>query len=183
MALLPGVQMVGDPAGNINRNCSVAAQTPAAATRTQIVGSLLKVPPGGLKVGTLLKWVFNMTKTAAGTATSTFDISFGSLGTVTDTARVSFTKPAGTAVADDALVEVTASVRSVSATGVVVGFFSLQHGLDITGHAIINPVVLKTTGAGFDNRGEDLYVALNITTGAADAITIDCVEATIQRPA
>jgi hypothetical protein len=34
-------------------------------------------------------------------------------------------------------------------------------------------VVLKTTSAGFDNRGEDIYVALNITSGASDAITID----------
>src|SRR6185369_9894412 len=116
MALLPGVLMTSDAAGVIARNTSVAAQTPAATTRTQIVGSLLKVPQGGLKVGTIIKWRFNMTKTAAGTATSTFDISVGTTGTVTDTARVSFTKPAGTAVADDADCEVTCIVRSVSAT-------------------------------------------------------------------
>jgi hypothetical protein len=181
--LLPGVQMVGDPAGNIARNYAIAAQTPAAATRTQIAGTLLKVPPGGLKVGTKIAFKFNMTKTAAGTATSTFDISFGTLGTVADTARVSFTKPAGTAVADEAIVTIEAVVRSLSATGVVVGLFSMDHGLDITGHAIINPVVLKTVSSGFDNRGEDIYVALNITSGASDAITIDMVESSITRPA
>jgi hypothetical protein len=97
------------------------------------------VPQGGLKVGTRIAFKFNMTKTAAGTATSTFDISFGTLGTVADTARVSFTKPAGTAVADEAIVTIEAVVRSVSATGVVVGNFSMAHGLDITGHATSTP--------------------------------------------
>lgn len=190
MALLPGVVMVSDAAGVVVRNTSVAAQTPAATVRTQIVGTLLPVPQGGLKVGSIIKFRFNMTKTAAGTAASTFDLSFGTNGTVADTARVSFVKPAGTAVVDDADVEVTFVVRSVSATGVIVGQFVLQHGLDITGHAIINPVVVKTTGAGFDNRDvvtagvvPTNFVALNITTGAADAITIDMVESTLQRPA
>lgn len=183
MALLPGVNMSADPAGAIARNASAVAQTPAAATRTQIAGTLLTVPQGGLKVGTVIRFRFNMTKTAAGTATSTFDISVGTLGTVADTARVSFTKPAGTAVADEADVEVLAIVRSVSATGVIVGIFSLTHGLENTGHAVIPSVVLKTTSAGFDNRGEGLYVALNITSGAADAITLDYVDSELQRPA
>lgn len=181
MALLPGVVMVSDAAGTIARNTSSVAQTPAAATRTQIAGTLLTVPQGGLKVGSIIKFKFNMTKTAAGTATSTFDVSFGTAGTVADTARVSFTKPAGTAVVDDGDVEIILIVRSVSATGVLVGQFVLQHGLDITGHAIINPVVVRVVAAGFDNRGEGNFIALNITSGAADAITIDMVEATLQR--
>jgi hypothetical protein len=181
--LLPGVNMTSSPAGVIVRNSSAAAQTPAAATLTQIVGSLLRVPQGGLKVGTTLKWKFNMTKTAAGTATSQFDIAVGTLGTVADTARVSFTKPAGTAAADEAWVEVTAVVRSVSATGVIVGNFLLSHNLAATGHAQIPQVSVKTVSAGFDNRGEELYISLNITSGASDAITIDQVEAELQRPA
>lgn len=189
MALLPGVVMVSDAAGTIARNSSVAAQTPAATTRTQINGTLLQVPQGGLKVGTIIKFKLNLNKTAAGTATSVFDVSFGTNGTVADTARVSFTKPIGTAAADDADVEVTVVVRSVSATGVLVGTFVLQHGLDITGHATINPVVVRTVAAGFDNRDVPTagvvpvnYIALNITTGASDVITIDYAEATIQRP-
>lgn len=182
-AILAGVNMTTSPAGVIVRNTSVAAQTPAATTRTQIVGSLLAVPQGGLKVGTVIKYKFNMTKTAAGTATSTFDLSVGTTGTVSDTARVSFTKPAGTAAADEADVEVTFTVRSVSATGVIVGTFNLGHGLENTGHAVIPFVSLKTVSSGFDNRGEGLYVALNITSGASDAITIDQVESTLQRPA
>lgn len=181
--LLPGVNMTSDPAGAIVRNASATAQTPAAATRTQIAGSLLAVPQGGLKAGTVVKWRLNMTKTAAGTAASTFDISVGTNGTVADTARVSFTKPAGTAAADEADVEVMLIVKSVSATGVLTGLFSMTHGLENTGHAVIPSVVVKTASAGFDNRGEGLYLALNLTSGAADAITIDYVDAELQRPA
>jgi hypothetical protein len=179
--ILPGVEMTTTPKGLEVRSLSVAAQTVAAATLTQITGSLLRVPQGGLKVGTRIRWVFNMTKTAAGTAASTIAITFGTLGTSADTARVSFTKIAGTAVADEARVEITAVVRSVSATGVVVGNFTLSHNLDATGHATTANINLKTTSSGFDNRGEELYVALVITTGAADAITIDWCEAELNQ--
>ena len=65
---------------NIN-NAGVAAQTPTAETRTYITGSNIKVPAAKLKIGTILRWTFNMTKTAAGTAASTVDIAFGTLGT------------------------------------------------------------------------------------------------------
>jgi hypothetical protein len=168
--------------GTIARNFSTAAQVLTAATLTYLTGSKLKVPFGGLQVGTKLRWRFSMAKTAAGTATSTFAIVFGTAGTTADTARVSFTKPAGTAAADEAFVTVEATVRSVSATGVVVGNFTLIHGLENTGHAVIPAVVLVTTSAAFDNADEDLYVGLVATTGAADAITVHQMEAEMVGP-
>lgn len=168
----PGIQL---------GNSSVAQQAPAAATRTYITGSALRVPPGGLKAGDQFRWTFSMTKTAAGTATSTVDIAVGTLGTTGDTARVSFTKPAGTAVADEARVTVEAVVRSVSATGVIAGIFSLTHNLAATGHAQIPSVNVLTVGAAFDNTGDELVVGLCLTSGAADAITIEYVDAEFER--
>jgi hypothetical protein len=168
--------------GTIARNFSVAAQALAAATLTYITGSKLKVPTEGLKVGSKIRFRFSMTKTAAGTATSTFAIVFGTAGTTADTARVSFTKPAGTAAADEAFVVIEATVRDVSATGVVVGNFTLIHGLENTGHAIIPAVVLLTTSAAFDNTVEDLYIGLVATTGAADAVTINQIESELIGP-
>jgi hypothetical protein len=168
--------------GTIARNFSVAAQVLTAATLTYLTGSKLKVPAGGLKVGTKLRWRFSITKTAAGTATSAFSIVFGTAGTTADTARVTFTKPAGTAVADEGFVTIEATVRSVSATGVVVGNFTLIHGLENTGHAIIPAVVLLTTSAAFDNADEDLYVGVVATTGAADAVTVNQMEAEMIGP-
>lgn len=161
------------------RNWAVAAQVVAAATATYIVGSALALPQGAkLQVGTRLRWKFTMTKTAAGTATSTISIVFGLLGTTADTARVSFTKPAGTAVVDEGTVTIEATVRSVSETGVVVGNFTLVHNLAATGHAQIPVVDVSTVSAGFDNSSDEgLIAGLVITTGAADAITIEQVQA------
>src|SRR4249920_598866 len=52
-------------------NFSTTAQTPAATTRTYLTGSALAGPPGKLQIGTMFRWTFDMTKTAAGTASST----------------------------------------------------------------------------------------------------------------
>src|SRR6266516_6424110 len=81
-------------------NFSSTSQAPAASTRTYLTGSKITVPSGKLQIGTQFLWRWNMTKTGAGTATSTVDIAFGTAGTTADTARVSVTKPAGTAVTD-----------------------------------------------------------------------------------
>lgn len=154
----------------------VVAQVLVAATRTLIAGTLVKTPPGGLKVGSKIRFRAFITKTAAGVAASTYDIGFGIVATglaATATARVSFTKPAGDATADEGWIEVEATVRAVSATvGVVQGEFSLIHNLAATGHATVPAVVLANTSASFDNSAEELYIGLYATTGAADAITV-----------
>lgn len=157
-------------------NRSVAQQAITAATRTYITGSALTAPIGGLKVGSIFRWRFNIAKTGAGTATSTFDICFGTAGTTADTARVSFTKPAGTAVADEGLVEVNAVVRTVSATGVVAGEFTLIHNLAATGHAQIPCVVVSTISSGFDNTAEAIVAGICLTSGASDVITVELVD-------
>jgi len=163
-------------------NQSTATQTPAATTRTYIAGSALAVPVGGLKVGTKLKWKFNMTKTAAGTASSTIDIAFGTAGTTADTAQVSFTKPGGSAAADEGVVTVDAVVKSVSATGVVVGEMTMIHNLASTGHMTIPAACVNVTSSGFDNTSESLIIGLCITTGASDAITISMVDSWMELP-
>jgi hypothetical protein len=183
--LLPGLKSEINPGAGLEvRNFSVAQQIPTDTTREQIVGSQLLVPPSGLKVGSKIKFVLDITKTGAGSASSVFDISFGTAGTVADTARVSFTKIAGTAVADVGRITVEAVVRTIqdsanSVAGIVVGQFTLQHSLAITGHATQNPVSVVTVSSDFDNSGQELFIGLNITMGASDAMTIEMVEATL----
>jgi hypothetical protein len=168
--------------GTIVRNFSTSAQVLTAEVPTYITGSQLKVPPGGLKVGSKIRFRLGLAKTGAGTATSTFAIVFGTAGTVADTARVSFTKPAGTAVADEGFVTIEATVRSVSATGVVVGNFVLVHNLASTGHATVPVVTLVTTSSGFPTNAEDLYVGLVVTTGASDVVTVHQIESELVGP-
>lgn len=179
MALFPNPVYSTDKANTV-KNGAYTQLAPVAATRTYIPGSALAVPAGSvLKVGAKLRWTFNMAKTAAGVAASTFDICFGTTGTTTDVARVSFVKPAGTAAADEGRVVVEAIVRSVSATGVVIGEFTMVHNLAATGHAQIPAVVVNTISAAFANNTQDIIAGLCITTGAADVITIEMVEATL----
>lgn len=156
-------------------NFSTAAQTPAATTRTYITGSNILIPAGGLQIGTCFRWTFNMTKTAAGTAASTFDIAFGTAGTTADTARVSFTKPAGTGVIDEGTVTINAIVRGpIGASGVVVGQFNMTHNLSATGHATIPSVDVNTVSAAFDVT-TPTNIGICINSGTADAITIQLV--------
>ncbi len=166
------------PLGRAINNFSTALQTPAAATRVYITGSALAIPPTKMQIGTCFRWTFDMTKTAFGSATSTFDICFGTAGTTADTARVSFTKPAGTAAADAGRVVIEAICRGpLSASGVVAGMFTMTHNLAATGHAVIPCVNVTTVSSTFDVTTASLIAGLCITSGAADAITIQCVTA------
>ena len=155
-------------------NFSVAAQSPTAAARTYLTGSSIVFPAGTMQPGTMFRWTFDLTKTAAGVAASTFDIAFGTAGTTADTARVSFTKPAGTAVADEGFFQIVCIIRTIGATGVAVGQFHMTHNLQITGHAIIPSVDVNTVSAGFDMTTVTT-VGLCVTSGAADAITSQLV--------
>lgn len=179
--LLPGVQMQSP--GGINtsiKNSSVTPQTPVAATRTYIAGSQLKIPPAGLQVGSRARWRFNATKTAAGTALSTIDVAFGVNGTTGDTAVLSFTKPAGTTAVDEAVFEIEVVAKTVSTTGVLVGELVVLHNGNTVGHMTIPVAVVLATSSGFDNSSDtDAYIGVCITTGAADAITIDYVDASL----
>jgi len=175
MALLfPGV----DRGSKITvTNYSTATQTPAATTRTYIAGSALAIPLDGLVAGATLRWKFNMTKTAAGAASSTIDVCFGTAGTTADTAQLSFTKPGGSAAIDEGFVIIEAVVKSVSATGVVVGEFVMLHNLASTGHMTIPAACVNVTSSAFDNTTSGLIAGVCITTGASDAITISQVSA------
>lgn len=162
-----------------------SAQAPVAATRTYITGSQLPIPSIGLQVGTVLRWHFDITKTAAGSATSTFDIAFGTAGTTADTAQVSFTKPAGTGAADEGWIDIECVIRAVGAAtaGVAVGEFRLIHNLSATGHAQIPCVVVNTVSSGFAITPSLVTsVGICITTGASDAITINQVSAEVINP-
>lgn len=155
---------------------NTTAQSPVAATRTYIAGTGFKVSAIKLQVGSCFRWVFNMTKTAAGISASTFDICVGTAGTTADTARVSFTKPAGLGTADEGVVTIIANIKSIGVAGVMVGEFTMVHNGNTTGHMIIPVACINTISAGFDTTVAGLQVGVCITTGALDAITIQMVQ-------
>lgn len=158
------------------KNFSTTAQV-ITTSRTYITGSNILIPAGALQVGTLFRWTFDITKSAAGTAAATYDIAFGTAGTTADTARVSFAKPAGTAAADTGHVVITAVCRGpVGASGVVAGHFQLTHNLAATGHAVIPCVDVTTISAAFDIT-TPTNIGVCLTGGASDSVTIQLVVA------
>ena len=161
----------------VRTNFSTAAQTPSATVRTYITGSNLAVGANKLQIGTIFRWKVSMTQTAAGIAASTFDICVGTAGTTADAARVSFTKPAGTAAIDEAWIDIIATLRGpLSGAGIMVGEFILNHNGNTAGHATTPTVILNTISSGFDVTVANLIVGLCITTGASDVITIQMVQ-------
>jgi hypothetical protein len=152
---------------------SVATQTPITdSSRTYLTGSQIKIPVSGLKVGTVLEWEFTLNKTGAGTNTSVVDICFGTAGAVADSARVSFTLPAATNVADTGYFTLQCVIRSIGASGVAVGTLQMTHNLAATGLANIPIVVLNTVSAGFDMTYANCsYAGVCVTMGASSATT------------
>lgn len=164
-------------ANRFRSNSSVTAQAPAATTRTYVTGSDIgPFTAAQIKVGTFIEWDMSITKTGAGTATSVFDVAFGTAGTTSDTAQVSFTKPAGVGNADTCHVHITAVVKTNSATGVVLGDFTLTDDQTNTLGGFLGAAkyasVLQVQSSTF-NTTTPTHVGLCITTGASDAYTIN----------
>jgi hypothetical protein len=154
------------------QTASAAGQSPTAATRTYLTGSGVTVPVKKLVVGAIYRCRFAMTKTAAGTATSTIDVAVGTAGTTADTARLSFVKPAGTGVADEGWVDIYVTVKTIGASGVIVGEIIVNHNLATTGHMAQQCFIATVTSGAFDTTVANLVIGVCLTSGAADAITI-----------
>ena len=173
--IITGMFNMGD---NQVRNYSTASQAISNTTRTYLTGSQLKAPATGFKIGTILKWVIHVTKSAAGTASSTIDICFGTNGSTSDTARVSFTKPAGTAAADAGVVTITAIVRGpISASCIVAGVMDFSHNLAATGHLAIANAVVQTNSSAFDITTSGIGAGICWTAGSSDSLTFQLVSA------
>lgn len=152
------------------------ADVVASAADTYLTGSALAVPSHGLQAQTIFKWRMFMTKTAAGIAAPIWGVRVGILGTVVDTARLTFTGPAQTAVIDTGFVEITAILRSVGASGVLAGGLCLTHNLAATGFANIGSPTLQATSAGFDTTTANLIVGVSVNPGASGVWTHQLVK-------
>jgi hypothetical protein len=154
------------------QNFSTANQSPAAATRTYVTGSLITLPRTAL-VGSVYRWTIGYSKTAVGTATTTWDVAFGTNGTTADTARCSATGPTETAAADDAFLIVEVIIRGpIGASCIAEAIFSNNDTGVTTG---FKNWAKNVTSAAFDITPANTKVGLCITSGTADVVTIGSV--------
>ena len=85
---------------------------------------------------------------------------------------------AGTAAVDEGTIWIEAICRGpLSASGIFSGQFTMVHNLAATGHAVIPCVAVNTISGAFDVTTAALIVGVCVTSGAADAITIQQVSA------
>lgn len=164
-------------------NVSTADQSIGASATAYLTGSRIAFPTGRpAAVGTILRWTVSIAKSAAATATETWEVRFGTNGTTGDTARCSFTGDTETAVADEALVTVLATVRGpIGAAAVVQAIFCMEDNLTTTGfsNTARKAQVRVATSAGFDITPAGTGAGLVLTTGASHAITVRQVVAEV----
>lgn len=133
---------------------------------------------GRVKAGTVLRWKLFATKTAAGVATPTFTVRFGTAGTIADTARLQFTGVAQTAATDTMFVELEVIIRSVSILGVVQASFNMHHFNTTTGVANkAQEQIFNGLSAAFNNTASALTVGLSVNPGAAGVWTYQHIAA------
>jgi hypothetical protein len=117
-------------------NASTSTVSAGYATDTYLAGSAISLPTTGIwQVGTILKWQFDMTKTALGSAAATIIIRMGTLGTTGDAAIATLTWGAGTAAADTGIFDVTVVFRTIGAgtSAVIAPMARCTHHLAATG--------------------------------------------------
>lgn len=162
-------------------NGTTTSQSISANTNTYITGANLTIPPAGLRVGALFKWVIHMNKSGAqtGTAAPVWTVVYGVNGSVSDTARLTFTGVAQTAsVADDMIVMLDVLVRAVGAgtSGVIEGMYFATHqgaaATQVTGLMNQPTNVIQVTSGGFDTTPASSIIGLAINLGANTAGTI-----------
>jgi hypothetical protein len=164
------------PASAMMFNTSVAAQGPGFATDTYLTGSFI-VLPAPPKIGTKYKLRFDVSKTAAGTATPIVQVRVGTAGTTSDTSRNSFTFSAGTAATDVGTFEVVVAFRSVGSgtSAVLQGRCSLTSQATTGISSLIKNV--QTTSGGFDSTVAGLGIGVSVNGGTSAAWTVQLVEA------
>ena len=157
-------------------NQSVVAKS-GFSTDTYLTGSFVTFPVAP-KVGTTYKLIFDVTKTAAGTSTPIITIRTGTLGTVSDTARCTFTFGAGTAAVDVGIFEVICTFRTVGSgtTAVIQGISRLVSNLTTTGLSKGQKAVV-TTSSGFDSTTSGLGIGASYNGGTSASHTIQLVRA------
>ena len=174
------LKIVQSSVGMVIPNASVAAQTGFAAD-TYLNGSNLLLPTGLIRVGTQIRWRFDVVKTAAGTAAPTVIIRFGTGGAIGDTARVTFTFAAQTAAVDRGIIEILANFRTVGSgtSAVIAGIAALKHQLATTGlnTTTTGYQTLAVTSGGFDSTVANSYIGLSVNGGASAAWTVTVVQA------
>lgn len=156
-------------------------QSVAASVTNYVTGSDIHIPSGrALRVGTIYEWHISHTKTAAATATMTWDNRWGTAGSTGDTSRASVATGTQTAAIDTGELVVRAIVRQTGSSGILQILMTAAHGLNATGLGANAIPMSSTTASGVDLTSSSLTAGMSLTTGASHAITVSQVVTTVR---
>lgn len=158
-------------------NYNTSDQSVAAATTAYIVGTAITFPAARpIRAGSLFTWEFSITKTAAGTASSSFLVKFGTLGTTGDATILTFATGTATAAVDTATVIIRAQMRGpIGASSILEGNMSLSHNLAATGFSNLPTLSVNATSAGFNCTTDNIISGVTVTTGASSVWNFELV--------
>ena len=165
---------------------STATVSAGYATDTYLAGSGVTIPTALPVAGSTYEAVFDMVKTAAGTAAPVITLRYGTAGTVADTAILTFTFAAGTAAVDTGIILVRAHFRTVGSgtAAVLVGFAEIRHALAATGltstGASGEGAIVAQVSSGFDSTPAASIIGLSFNGGASFSGTNSLVEASLR---
>lgn len=164
-------------------NQSVAAQGAGFSTDTYLTGSNISIPSGYPRVGTSYHATFDVSKTAAGTATPILVLRIGTLGTIADAAICTFTFGAGSAAVDVGTFEVWGVFRTIGSgtSAVVQGRAEIRHtATATTGIITTEGQTIQVTSSGFDSTIANSIVGLSVNGGASASWTVQLVTAELR---
>ena len=176
-----GIEVVASTNGNMLFANSASTVSAGFAADTYLAGSGVTLPGGVNNAGVQVEWVFDMVKTAAGTAAPALNIRFGTAGTTADASVCAMSFAAGTAAVDTGLFTVKATFRSAGSgtTAVIVGTAMLDHSLAATGITSTGASgygQITTIGGGFNSTPAGSIIGLSFNGGASFSGTCNLVQ-------
>lgn len=154
------------------RKAAVAAQALSAAD-TYLTDSRLVLPQARMQAGVVMRGRIVLTKTAAGVASPVFSIRAGTAGSTADTAMLTYTGVAQTAVVDTGYLEFQCTFRVVGASAVLASWLRFDHDLASTGFATATRGFQgQAVSSTFNSAASNMGIGVSINPGASAAWTM-----------
>lgn len=150
---------------------AAAAQSLTASSDNVLTGTLFQLPNNGLRVGSKIKFRFAVTKTAAGLATWSAKVKFGTAGTNADAAIATFTSGTNTAVADQGNYEILVEVTALGATATVKGNLCGNNAYGTATTGLGSMPLFPTSTATFNAGAAAPFLHLDINPGVLAVMT------------
>lgn len=147
-----------------------SAQSLTASSANLVTGTSVAVPTGLLAVGNRYRFTLGFIKTAAGVATWTAAVKWGTANTIADSAIATWTSGTNTAAIDQAIlvIEVVIATLGAAATANCIAFYCNQQ-TNVTG--LGNIAAAPSPTATFASTLTNPFLHVDVTPGASAVMT------------